>query len=65
LLIHHFNGNVRAIAFALITADTSLLLQDLIHFERKDLNRTDLHTEQASLAIDLVPNDIQSRLHDL
>jgi hypothetical protein len=42
----------------LITADTSLLFQDLVHFQRKDLNGTNLHTEQASLAIDLVPNDI-------
>jgi hypothetical protein len=57
-LIHHLDGDVRAITFTLITANTAIPLHDLIRFEGEDLNRTDLHADEATLTVDLVPNHI-------
>lgn len=56
--IHHLDGKIRAVAFALITPDASWFFNDLIHLKREDILRTDLHTEDASLAIDFVPDHI-------
>jgi hypothetical protein len=63
LRLHHFNSDVRAISFALVTADTSLPLNDLILLERENLDRADLDAEDAPFAIDLVPDDVDPLLH--
>jgi len=57
-LFHHLNGDVRAIAFALITSDAAFFLHNLIPFARKDLDRADLHTEETPLTKNLVPQDV-------
>jgi hypothetical protein len=63
LLIHHLDGDVRAVSLTLVASDASFLLQDLIPFEGEDMGRTDLHTEEASLAVDLVPHHVESWHH--
>jgi len=56
--IHHLNGDVRAVAFALIAPDTSWFLYDFIHLKGENTHRTDLHTEDTSLAEGFVPDHI-------
>jgi hypothetical protein len=63
LLIHHLDGDIRAIGFALITTNTSRFFHDLILFEEENLFRTDFDTKDTPLAIDLVPLDVESRFH--
>jgi hypothetical protein len=57
-LIHYLDGNVRTIALALVASDTTRLLYNLIHLKGENPNRTDLHTDDTSLAVKLIPEDI-------
>lgn len=56
--IHHFDGDVGTITFALIAPDTSRFLDDLIPFQREDTGRADLHAEDTALAVNFIPEDI-------
>jgi hypothetical protein len=63
LLIHHFDGDIRAIGFTLITTNASRFFHDLILFKKENLFRADFDTKDAALAIDLIPLDVESRFH--
>jgi len=63
LFLHHLNGDIRAITFTLIASNTSRLLGDFVSHKGENLDRTDLYTNDAAFAIDLIPDNIQPRLH--
>jgi hypothetical protein len=64
LSFHHLDGDVRAVIFALETSNAAFFFDDFVPFKRENLNRADLHTDQTSLTVDLVPNHVSPWDHN-
>jgi hypothetical protein len=64
LSFHHLDGDVRAVIFALETSNAAFFFNDFVPFKRENLNRADLHTDQTSLTVDLVPNHVSPWDHN-
>jgi hypothetical protein len=62
-LIHHLDGDVRAVAFTLVAPDATRLFYNFIHLKGEDTDRADFHADDATLAIGFVPEDTQPWFH--